>query len=354
MTGVGLGADVAMTATTAGAGAGFVATVGSRRDVHRRRRAERLSLPPTPISQYRADAGAEAARARADRRGNRRRDRRHHRSRAPPARSSIGSLRPASTAPSRLPCDAASGVALPALAQLTSSQAAIAWYAVPFSDRATPVESCQSAKPAPAHARFRARRGRRNADACLGKASLASSSTSVRPPALRRAGDQVVVAAPLDSAVGVWTIDSSEKPSKPISIPGLAGARGVSVGVTTDGSGIAVVAEIGCGTQSIELAIGSVAMGFDKVVEVAPSNGALAIDSEVTWIQSRQEWLVTWISAAGGGHLLARRFTPDGAPIGGPIDPSVKASVAMPTGVGDVLTFDGTSVFSDIGIGCKP
>ena len=143
------------------------------------------------------------------------------------------------------------------------------------------------------------------------------------------------------------------KALKPISIPGLAGARGVSVGVTTDGSGIAVVAEIGCGTQSIELAIGSVAMGFDKVVEVAPSNGALAIDSEVTWIQSRQEWLVTWISAAGGGHLLARRFTPDGRHRRAN-DPSVKASVAMPTGVGDVLTFDGTSVFSDIGIGCKP
>jgi hypothetical protein len=251
-------------------------------------------------------------------------------------------------------CDPTSGVALPALAPLSMTEAVIAWYAVPFSERDNPAQDCAGAKPGPLMIAV-------VQDAVGGSGTISSSmvlsktSTSIRRPALRRlpGKDEVILVAPLDSSVGIWTLSSAVEPPSPVVISGLANARGVGVGLTPDGAQMAVVADIGCSAQAIKLALGSVGKGFPTVVEVAAPNGALAVDPEVAWVPSRQEWFVTWISVAGGAHVMARRFTRDGVPVGGPIDASVQATVAMPTGMGDIFTFDGTSLFNSTGIGCN-
>ena len=142
-------------------------------------------------------------------------------------------------------CDT-SGASLPSLAPLGDSAALVTWYQTAVTTHEDPLQSCASAAAVPLVAAV-ATLSPGSASAVLAAPiTLTTTSLSVRAPAMLAIGTQVVVAAPSGDDVGIWALDgNATAPPSPTSIPGLAGARAVSV--ATDGAGhLAVVAEIGC------------------------------------------------------------------------------------------------------------
>jgi hypothetical protein len=127
---------------------------------------------------------------------------------------------------------------------------------------------------------------------------------SLRPPAMTaiQGASQVLVAAPDGTAVSVWALDGAQSPGSPTSIPGLAGARAVSMAAANDGSDrVAIVAELGCAPQTIALALGSLSGGFGQVTTVVPAGSAAAVQPTVAWVPSQSYWIVSRISVGRWG-----------------------------------------------------
>jgi hypothetical protein len=257
-------------------------------------------------------------------------------------------------------CDAA-GSALPAVASLGATTALVAWYRTSLSSRSDPIGSCSTATAAPL-VLYSANVNTSNPMVFLAaSAPLTTTSISVRPPALVLSPTQpgtVLLAAPNGNDVGVWSIDDTLTGSGPVSIPGLAGARAVSM-ATDGGDNIAVVAEIGCSPQKITLALGTLSGGFSRTLTIAAANGSPAIQPTVVWVSatpnystSPSAWLVSWISVAGGAHALAQWVDTSASPIGGVIDPNVvQTSGGAALSDGNLLAYT-SSGFVTASMGC--
>jgi hypothetical protein len=259
------------------------------------------------------------------------------------------------------PTCSATGSALPAVASLGTNTALAAWYRTSLSSRSDPIGSCITAAAAPL-VLYSVNVNTSNPMAFLAaSAPLTTTSISVRPPALVVSPTQpgtVLLAAPNGNDVGVWSIDDTLTGSGPVSIPGLAGARAVSM--ATDGNGnIAVVAEIGCSPQSIVLALGTLSGGFSKTLTVAAANGSPAIQPTVVWVSqtpqystSGSAWLVSWISVAGGAHALAQWIDTNANPIGSVLEPGVvQTSGGAALSDGNLLAYT-ASGFVTASMGC--
>ncbi|HEX3342994.1 MAG TPA: hypothetical protein VHS09_00425, partial [Polyangiaceae bacterium] len=252
--------------------------------------------------------------------------------------------------------DCASGSALPSIAPLPDGESAlVTWYETPLSTRGDSLQSCAGASAAPLVAAVVS--GATSASPTLGKpVTLTSAGVSVRAAAMAALPglSQVLVAAPDGDAVSVWALDASLSASSPVSVPGLAGARAVSMAVATDGSGrVALAAEIGCTPQTIALVGGTLSGGFSEAIVVAGANGAAAVQPTVAWVASEGDWVVAWISADGGAHVLAQRFDAGGVARGGVIDPSTPATGASVDGDGSLLEYvPASNSFVKASLGC--
>jgi len=256
-------------------------------------------------------------------------------------------------------CSKASLAALPSYAALPGGANGVAaWYQTSIVDRADSVTSCAGATSAPLV--YSVVASAADSKAGLGKpAPLATDGTSVRPPAIipLEATGGAALAAPIGAGVGVWTFDStgqvaSSSPS--VTIAGMVGAKAVAM--ATDGAGrLAVVAEIGCSPQSIAFSVGTSSGGFTAVAQVAPAGADAALQPTVAWVSSRSDWLVTWISRAGGAHVLARRFSAAGVAEDAVFDPAMPASAAAAVADGKVFAFDATTgQFETADLKCVP
>ena len=249
------------------------------------------------------------------------------------------------------------GAALPSTTPLAAdgSTALVAWYATAYATRSDPIQSCAGANAQPLLAAVVT--GATTSNPTFGKpATLTSAGISVRPPAMAalQGQSQIVLAAPDGNDVSVWTLDASLSTGSATTIPGLAGARAVSIGAATDGSGrVAVVAEIGCAPQGIALAVGSVPGGFSQGTVVVPAGSSAAVQPTVAWVASENDWIVGWISTAGGAHALAQRFDANGNAVGGTIDPSTPATGASVAGDGSLFAYvPGSNSFVSASLGC--
>src|ERR1019366_7106071 len=163
-------------------------------------------------------------------------------------------------------CDA-TGASLPSLAPLGDTTALVAWYQTALTTRSDPLQSCEAALAAPLVTAVATVFAGTSTAAVGPPAPLTARSVSIRPPAVVALGSQVIVAAPADDDVGVWALDGNGANSLSASIPGLKGARAVSI--ASDGAGhLAVVAEIGCSPQSIALSTGTLERGFGPTVVI--------------------------------------------------------------------------------------
>lgn len=254
----------------------------------------------------------------------------------------------------------AGGAALPSLAPVSADGAtAIAtWYATPYPTRSDPLQSCASAGAATLEIApiTQANTGHPSLGAPV---SLSTTGIAIRPAAVQPwpsgGGSGVVVAAPDGDAATVWSLGSNLAVVESATLPALGGARAVTVGVATDGSErIAVAAEIGCAPQTLALLVGSFDGGFPaSPAIVAAADGYAAVQATVAWIGEEHEWLVTWISTAGGPHMLARRYTAGGDALGGVIDPSVAATGAVAVGDGTAFAYvPATTSFVRVSLGC--
>ncbi|HEY3822543.1 MAG TPA: hypothetical protein VGL81_35505 [Polyangiaceae bacterium] len=255
------------------------------------------------------------------------------------------------------PTTCGTGAALPSVAALAAdgSTALVTWYSTALSTRSDPIQSCAAAKPAALLAAVVT--GANTANPTLGTpVTLTSAGTSVRPASMAQVAgqSQVVVAAPDGNDVSVWLLDASLSTGTATTIPGLAGAYAASLGMATDGSGrIAVVAEIGCAPQTIALVGGTLSGGFSEAVIVAEADGAAAVQPTVAWVASESDWIVSWISAEGGPHVLARRFDAGGVARGDVIDPSTPATGASVASDGSLLAYvPGSTSFVSASLGC--
>ncbi|HSY21888.1 MAG TPA: hypothetical protein VK841_07230 [Polyangiaceae bacterium] len=260
--------------------------------------------------------------------------------------------------PSAEPCPTA-GSALPSLVPLPDGATAIAaWYQTSIASRSDPLESCAAAVAAPLVAAVVA--GATTDVPALGQpVVLTTSGISLRQAALTPwpGHSQVLLAAPDQNSVSLWALDAtlaSVAPSIPVAA--LAGARAVSLAIATDGSDrVAIVAEIGCSPQSIALAVGTPSGNFGPATIVAAQGDAPAVQPSVAWVPAQGNWIVSWISATGGPHVLARRFALDGSAAGGAIDPATPATGACVGVGGDVLAYapqqPGGS-FLNVSLGC--
>jgi len=174
-------------------------------------------------------------------------------------------------------------------------------------------------------------------------------------------GMQVLIAAPSGSDVGVWAIGSSTTTAPaPVTIPGLAGARAVSIAADPEGN-LAVVAEIGCQPGSIAMALGTLTGGFKQTATIVPKGTSDAIQPTVAWAATNgapgygpaSSWAVSWLEVGGGAHVKAMRFDSSGNPLpGGVIDPGVDAYGAVATSTGSVLAYSSTGSFVNASLGC--
>ncbi len=233
------------------------------------------------------------------------------------------------TMPLAMTACASTGAALPAAVAIAGgSSAIVAWYATSIDSRTDPLQSCTAALAAPLEiARVQAPSS--GAPIIDGVQTLTAASTGVRPPAVTfmPSTSLIAVAAPDESAVSVWTVDASDTVQGPIAIASLGGARAVAVGADASGH-LAVVAEIGCTPQAIELAIGTIESGFTDAIPIAQAGSDFAVNPSVAWVASEGYWIVSWISGDGGAHALARRIAADGSLVGGILDPSLPATAA--------------------------
>ena len=257
-------------------------------------------------------------------------------------------LRELVTDGSQATCDP-SGASLPSIAATGNNTAILTWYQTSIANRTDPIQSCAAATAAPLLA---ATVNVGANSATIGTpVTLTTQSTSIRPAATLLVGSEVVVAAPNASGVGIWTLDATGKPGPPVSIPGLAGAKAVSI--ATDGAGnFAVVAEIGCSPQSIVLAIGTFAGGFSKTTTIVQKGSQSAVQPTVAWVASQSSWIVSWI-ATPPAKALAMRLDSSGNPQGGVIDPSTAGDGACATADGRLLAYvPGAASFVTASLGC--
>ena len=243
-----------------------------------------------------------------------------------------------------------------------------------------PVLDCTSAAPAPLDAVWLDRPTATAADPqprVYSQRLGLGSSLATRAPALAPPGDAVLLAAPADGAVGVWSLraplpDGSGGSVVPLLVPGalpaLVGARAVGVGLDAleGNQRLAIVAEIGCPpAQRIALVIvqlaapGPVATVM-HVVEAAPAS-TRAQAPQVAWIEGRKEWWVTWLGDAGnGGSLVMRRFNADGVPAGAPMAAAAGGGVlvGLPNAgssagpAAALATIDGRGL-AEVALGCR-
>jgi hypothetical protein len=229
-----------------------------------------------------------------------------------------------------------------------------------IANRSDPIEDCGSAQPAEL-LESAVTINQSTATFTALPILLATQSTSMRPPATLAVGPKVVIAAPNGSDVGVWSVDASTTTAPPpLSIPGLAGARAVSI--ATDGAGnFAVVAEIGCQPGSIAMALGTLTGGFKQTITVVPKGTSSAVQPTVAWAATNaapgfgapSSWDVGWIAVSGGPHVKAMRFDSNGNPLGGVIDPGVNGVGATVTSTGSVLAYVPTpNAFVNTSLGC--
>jgi hypothetical protein len=246
-------------------------------------------------------------------------------------------------------CDSL-GASLPSFVASTATTGTAAWYQTAISTRTDPIQSCASAVAAPLLA----------ATVTLGTTSatigapvtLSTQSTSIRPPSTLLVNGHVVVAAPNANDVAVWSLDGSASVGSPVTIPGLAEARAVSIATDTNGENFAVVAEIGCSPQSIVLAVGSLTGGFSKITTIAPMGSGPAVQPTVAWVDADNAWIVSWV-ASPPAHVLAMRLDATGDPQGGVIDPGVAGDGSAATADGRVLAYlPTTSSFETADLGC--
>jgi hypothetical protein len=235
------------------------------------------------------------------------------------------------------------GATLPSIVPLPDgSSALVAWYETPIASRSDPIQSCSAALAAPLQIAVVS--GASSASPSLGMpTTLTSEGVSLRPPAMTaiQGASQVLVAAPDGTAVSVWALASAQSPGSPTSVPGLAGARAVSMAAANDGSDrVAIVAELGCAPQSIALALGSLSGGFGQVTTVVPAGSAAAVQPTVAWVPSQGYWIVSWIAAGGGARALAQRFDSGGNAVGGVVDPSASAIAACAQADGSILAYE--------------
>ena len=262
------------------------------------------------------------------------------------------------------------GAALPSLAPLDASgtPALVAWYQTSIDSRTDPLQSCTGMPPSVPAAKAEPLVVAKVINATTTPSIVTAmpvlvtmQSISIRPPATLSVGSEVVLAAPDGNDVGVWTLDASLTVPQPTTIPGLAGARAVSIAADKpDGTGnFAVVAEIGCEPQSIMLAIGRPQGGFSKTTMVAKGTNAL-IQPTVAWVQASPavpegSWLVSWIFVNGKStHAQAMRFDANGAAIGAMIDlPGVTATAAIAQSDGTLLGYEpGSGSIATVSLGC--
>lgn len=259
-----------------------------------------------------------------------------------------------------VPCPTGSpGATLPALAPLSDgSTVIVSWYATSYALRTDPISSCAGAVAAPIKVAIVTSAA--SAPVIGAPIDLGDTGISIRPPAIVAVpgSTQAIVAAPFGNDVSVWSIDTSNVSSNlsPASIPSLAGARAVAVGIASDNSGrIAIAAEIGCNPQSIALSVGTIAGGFSKATVVAAADGDLAVAPSVAWIDGQNRWVVGWVSSHGGAHALARSFDVSGNALAPALDPSTDATGASVTSDGSILGFvASSSSFVETSLGCEP
>ncbi len=210
---------------------------------------------------------------------------------------------PGKAAGASLGCQA-KGAALPAMAVLSNdSQAITAYYEVSYLARKDdPVQGCPVAGPAPLMVAL-IDGAKTNAVSILPPQALAPDAVSVRRPALITSGGRTLLGSPSGADVGLWLLEPGSGAvtiAAETTIPGLAGARAVSLGARPNGGGleVAVAAEIGCSPERIALALVPVdaagKFGAATLVEVAAPGSGPATGTSVAWQAELGEWMVAW------------------------------------------------------------
>lgn len=283
-------------------------------------------------------------------------------------------------APTVSACDQVNGAALPAIALIPNTGAAlVAWYSTPYKDSngslLDPVGDCNTGGRLP-------EAGAGSAHLIIGRVDNASTQNpsppvqtvmmntqviAIAPPAITKYGaEELVLASPDTGAVSTWTLDGSGSATPGPTASSLAGARAVAV-ATDPSQNIALAAVIGCKPQqSIALSLGTMS-GFGRAITVAAATSDFALQPSVAWVPPNDPqpgyWLVSWISGSGGHRVLARRFGATGQPVGGVLDPGVPATaataVADPANGGGFLFLlsqppGGAPAFETIQLGCAP
>jgi hypothetical protein len=260
------------------------------------------------------------------------------------------------------------GASLPSLAGFSGGTTAIlTWYEASIMSRTDPIDPtvCGAATAAPLVA---AVVNNVPTGPMLGPpVTLTAQSTSMRPAApLSITGSsgssQVVIAAPNGNDVGIWTLDSSlgtavTTAPAPVSVPGLANARAVSIATDDSQKNFAIVAEIGCQPAKIALAIGTLSGGFTTTVIAQGTTDAL--QPTVAWAPTQavppaapSSWAVSWISLDGGAHAVAMRFDSSGTALG-PQVTVTGAEGATVTSDGNVMAYvPSQSAFVKASLGC--
>lgn len=247
------------------------------------------------------------------------------------------------------------GAALPSIYPLggKGAQDLVAWYATSYKTRDDSQKSCPGAQAAPLEVAVASAVTSQNPSLGAPK-TLTNDSISVGPAAMAPLGSsQVLVASPDGNAVSVWSTSDGASFGKRV-VGGLPGARAVSM-ATNGSQQIAVVAELGC-SQSIKLAVGTLAGGFGPATTVVPKGSHPVYQPSVAWVASEQHWIVGWIQV-GVYRALARRFDARGNPVGGVIDPSAKATAGIVEADGTLLDYEpdiGGGSLVKRSLGCPP
>ena len=226
------------------------------------------------------------------------------------------------------------GAALPAAAMVASGKAVLGYYATP--PLADPISSCPNAVAASLVVVPVANVGSIGEQAFGAKAALTTMAVSVRPPAIAVESSVVFVASPDGAAASLWALDAGTLTTKATTtIPSLANARGVSMGVRVGSDGtmrIAVVAELECSPQAIELAFvdydpTSATFSATGEAQVSAATGGLQTAPTIAWSAARSRWMAAWVAS---GPRVAGRFIDDAAV------PSEPAFTVMNGGLGAV------------------
>lgn len=158
-------------------------------------------------------------------------------------------------------------------------------------------------------------------------------SLAASPPALVPWKDAVFLAAPSEGGVSVWALraprpDGSGESVVPLlttrTLKAFEDAREVDLAVALSApvARLAIAAEVGCGQARravlgiVELTEPGPVLNLTRVVDVASS----AVDAsapQITWVEARQEWWLSWLEGAASGRSVhVSSFNADGIPTG--------------------------------------